>query len=429
MDEFSIPSTAIYGGNLARTFEYRTTGVHATPHLHWSFPLQEGATISCPVLVAENVVYVGDSAGFFSAIDARSGDLLWCFATDWTLDEEKNDDLDVREKKEIPGVTAFCLAGRLGYVASVYHTLYEVDLSNGQALRSWNGEALGIGPYEIEEILFSDHDDITLLLFSDQRIWFNGLWDWTFRLDPATGSIDRVLGGYPIMYRRPRGGSDAIYGFGYRLGDLPAPLPPYVVYLATNISEGSPLWYLHEEDGKGAYEDEGVLFRENVYADLYTMMDDLLYALYGLPSVLADGLADDDTPRHDELLALDPFTGVVQWRYPIPKSEDTASGDPLQLAATSPLIFLVTRQGVEAVDTHAHQRRWNWTSNRDERHVLIADGLLIVLDEAGQITALDAPTGQPRWNWQTEQPIDGWVSTIADATLYLAVGHTLCAFR
>ena len=159
MDESSIPSTAIYGGSLAHTFEYHTTGVHAMPHLHWSFPLQEGATISCPVLVAENVVYVGDSAGFLSALDARSGNLLWCFATDWALDGGKPVGADA-----FTGVTAFCLAGKLGYVASAHQTLYEVDLSNGQALRSWDNEAL--------EISFGD---ITSLLFYDRFILFNDL--------------------------------------------------------------------------------------------------------------------------------------------------------------------------------------------------------------------------------------------------------------
>lgn len=201
MNERSIPSTAIYGGNLARTFEYRTTGVHATPHLHWSFPLREGATISCPVLVAENVVYVGDSAGFFSALDARSGDLLWCFATDWALDEG-TDDL----RYTSTGVTAFCLAGRVGYVASRYHTLYEVDLSNGQAIRSWDKEALRM----------RISCEISSLLFYDQLVWYPSGDGSVSRLDPATGSIATFLFSYygpPVIYRPPHGDCDVIYGY------------------------------------------------------------------------------------------------------------------------------------------------------------------------------------------------------------------------
>lgn len=431
MDERSIPSTAIYGGNLAHTFEYRTTGVHATPHLHWSFSLQEEATVSCPVLVAEDVVYVSDSAGFFSALDARSGDLLWCFATDWAQDGGKRrPPWDRSLLDRATGVTAFCLAGTLGYVASAYQTLYEVDLSNGQAIRSWDEEALKI-----------DFCSITWLLFYDQLVWFNDRMDGFSRLDPATGSIDPAGSscGDPIMYRHPGGDSDAIYGFGYELRDLPAPLPSYTVYLAINNLEDSPLWYLHEEDGKKVYDDEEVLFRQNIYDGLYTMMDDTLYAVCGLDSGLADALDEDDIPI-DELLALNPFTGAVQWRYSIPTSEDTVDGDPIQLAAASHLIFLVTRQGVEAIDTHAHQQRWTWTSNSDDRHVLVADGLLFVLEKSGQVTALDELTGEQRWSLQTEQPIKlrswhaglpstGWFSTIADATLYPVMDHTLCAFR
>lgn len=199
MDELSIPSTAIYGGNLARTFEYHTTGVHATLYLYWSFPLREGATISCPVLVAENVVYVGDSAGFFSALDARSGDLLWCFATDWAQDRG-NPNLGY----EFAGVTAFCLTGRLGYVASSYHTLYEVDLNIGQAISSWNKEALKM----------SSSYEISSLLFSDQLVWFND-GECISRFDPATGSIAPRLFPCiaPIIYRHPRGDSDVIYGY------------------------------------------------------------------------------------------------------------------------------------------------------------------------------------------------------------------------
>lgn len=156
---------------------------------------------------------------------------------------------------------------------------------------------------------------------------------------------------------------------------------------------------------------------------LFTILDDTFYAV-------STHCGADGTLMPDELRALDPFTGAEHWHYTISEGEG-----PIQLAAASHLIFLVTRNGVEAIDTQTHQRRWKWTSNYDNQrsmnyqHVLVADGLLFVLDKAGQITALDAPTGQPRWNLQTEQPIKGSFSTIADATLYLVIGHTLCAFR
>ena len=425
MDESSIPSTAIYGGSLAHTFEYHTTGVHAMPHLHWSFPLQEGATISCPVLVAENVVYVGDSAGFLSALDARSGNLLWCFATDWALDGGKPVGADA-----FTGVTAFCLAGKLGYVASAHQTLYEVDLSNGQALRSWDNEAL--------EIPFGD---ITSLLFYDRFILFNdleGSREGVFScLDPATGSIYPSLFpfGNAIIYRHPGDGFDVIYG--YELIDNAPPLPMYAVFRAIDLSpedtqEDSTLWYMRKREAEvhnKVYEGLYTVMDE-VREDLYTVMDKTVYVVCDLllflgGSAEAVPMIDDyGVSMSTELLALDPFTGAEQWRYTLPVGED-----PFQVAAASHLIFLVTRYGVEAIDTHTHQPRWEWTSNRDNRHVLVADGLLFVLDETGQITALDALTGEPRWSLQVEQPIKGQLSTIADATLYIVMDHILCAFR
>ncbi|HEY7415570.1 MAG TPA: PQQ-binding-like beta-propeller repeat protein [Ktedonobacteraceae bacterium] len=421
MDERSIPSAAIYAGSLAHTFEYRTTGIHATPHLHWSFPLKEGATITCPILVAEGVVYVGDSAGFLSALDARRGDLLWCFATDWALDEE-NADLDLVES-----VTAFCLAGRLAYVASNEQMLYEVDLSNGQKLRSWDEEALHIS------------NEISLLLFYDQLVWFND-WESISCLDPATGSIapELFLCSYPIIYHHPRGSSDVIYGT--ILEETNPPFGLYSVFLAINLSlfgsscpldlaredisaEDATLWFTGEGDDQVEVCDE-------ICEDLYTVMDETFYAVCNQVFFDDEGTATHTPPNGTrlpyELRALDPFTGAVQWRYTIPKG---VSEGFIQLAAASHLIFLVLSKGVEAIDTHTHQRRWKWTSNDAHWHILVADGLLFVLDEAGQITALDVLTGEQRWHWQTEQPIKEQFSTIADATLYLVMDHTLCAFR
>ena len=428
MDELTISSTAIYGGNLARTFEYRTTGVHATPHLHWSFSLQEGVTVSCPVLVAEGVVYVGDSAGFFSAIDARSGDLLWCFATDWVQDGGEPVGADAST-----GVTAFCLAGRVGYVASACQTLYEVDLSNGQVIRSWNREALEEDPYEgssDETVKYSD-DIIVSLLFYGQLVLINYLEEDGGRriscFDPATGNtvtdiypsglFGEELPFMPVTYSHPQGDFDVIY-FSQMVEDNSGSF----VFYAINLSEIATGTYVADSTLWSMGED----YKE--YAEgLFTILDDTLYTV---------GTHCDANGEWQpaELLALDPFTGAVQWRYASSWDEHTWGEDRFQLAAASHLIFLVTYKGVEAVDAHTQQQRWKWTSNRagtvtDERHVLIADGLLFMLDKAGQITVLDALTGEPRWNLQTEQPITGPFSTIADATLYVVMGHTLCAFR
>jgi outer membrane protein assembly factor BamB len=72
-----IPTPAVFAGSLTLTFEYRTRGVHTSPQVRWTFSTP--GTISCPVLVDQGVVYVGDNRGVLSAIDAQSGTLLWSF--------------------------------------------------------------------------------------------------------------------------------------------------------------------------------------------------------------------------------------------------------------------------------------------------------------------------------------------------------------
>ena len=89
MDEFVIPSAANHAGSLLRAYAYRATDIQAPLQLHWSFALKDNALVSC-ILIAENVVYLVDSASFFSSVDARSGTLLWCFSTDGVAGDEAN---------------------------------------------------------------------------------------------------------------------------------------------------------------------------------------------------------------------------------------------------------------------------------------------------------------------------------------------------
>jgi outer membrane protein assembly factor BamB len=148
--EESIPDAATFAASAARTFEYRTTGVLTSPHVRWSFSPSPGKHISCPVLVARDVVYVGDSAGYFSALDALSGDLLWSFAAD----QVEGPRACRRDSDYFSGIIATCLVGSLGYVVSANSrlrrgyatytssTLSQLELPSDRVLHCWDCEEL-----------------------------------------------------------------------------------------------------------------------------------------------------------------------------------------------------------------------------------------------------------------------------------------------
>jgi len=120
MDE-ATPSAAVYAGSFAGAYEYRTAGVPATPYIRWSFALLNEAYLCCPILAQQERIYLADSAGYFSALNTRSGKLLWSFATDWVQNPCKSCE-DYSD-----GVISFCLSNARGYILTACETLYELD--------------------------------------------------------------------------------------------------------------------------------------------------------------------------------------------------------------------------------------------------------------------------------------------------------------
>lgn len=420
MDQL-IPTAAVYAGSLARTYEYRTIGVPTPPQLCWSFSLKPGAQITCPLLVSQNRVYVADSVGYVTALDAHSGDLAWSFPTDWV--EHSKERVHVGPK----GVTAFCLEEAFGYVASARGTLYELDLPTGQVLRSWhahhdaeegeNDEAL-LGVEEITG-LFIHRGDLFLL---GRSSWGDS---GTYRLDRRTGeiSVEIPLDQYgcdypPTVYRDPRGQPDLIFGFYMynNSGDT--------IFRALDLSEAYPdgfrdLWVtgsdLLPEDGDPLVTSRwagALLKKPNTL-----VMDSVLYAL---------GIFTEWKKKEERvfsaLLALDLQSGVVKWRCEIP-----LRSIPIQLVAASHQVFVVMKDRVRSIDVQAHQPRWTWKAAFPVRHALVADELLYVLGAQGEIVALEAATGATRWRWQGKDGAVADFTTIDNNTLFLALPHAIHA--
>jgi outer membrane protein assembly factor BamB len=427
------PTAAVYAGSLARTYEYRTTGVPTTPQIRWSFVLKPGARITCPILVSQDRVYVADSAGYLTALDAPSGDLVWSFPTDWVENPKKTFHFG-RE-----GVTAFCLDGGLGYVASARDTLYELDLHTGQVLRSWNPyredavfDATGI------EMLFIHNNWLFFVgvtnLHSDPRVcWYSD--PGIYRFHPSTEErfIDMIpMHGWdflPSICQRSNGEPDIVFALlndfrrwsQFTAAELPGASPDDPVrelwfngdYDNDLFMDGSPDDLM--DDTKNTCHEVGLIFCSNT-----PVMDGVLYAF------TPDGPWDEDEEGSEDempaLLALDPQSGAVKWRTTFPS--DFFS---VQLVAASNQIFLVAKNRVESIDVKTHQPRWNWEAAFPVCHALVADGLLYVLGVQGEIIALEVSTGARRWSWLVEGEILKDWSTIDKGTLFLATTRALYA--
>jgi hypothetical protein len=85
--------------------------------------------------VDADAVYVGCDDGRVYALDTRSGDIRWAFATH----DPDPDPEDALAGEEVhPEVSALCLdVGGRAYVGSDAGALYEVELATGRELRRW----------------------------------------------------------------------------------------------------------------------------------------------------------------------------------------------------------------------------------------------------------------------------------------------------
>jgi outer membrane protein assembly factor BamB len=74
----------MYGGNLRHTFSNHDSSITAMNvgrlEKSWSFTV--GDAISASPTIVNGVVYVGSWDGYFYAINARSGSLIWKFQVD-----------------------------------------------------------------------------------------------------------------------------------------------------------------------------------------------------------------------------------------------------------------------------------------------------------------------------------------------------------
>jgi outer membrane protein assembly factor BamB len=182
---------AVHAGSLARTSEFQTAGVHASPTVQWTFtpPSHEipRTSISTPVLVDQEVAFPGCSDGRLYALDTHDGAIRWTFAThDSDLDQE-----DVLAGDEIhPEVTGLCLnvAGGYAYAGSEAGVLSEVDLATGVERCRWILRDL-LTDVELDEAY------IGALTLADDRLVFaigGGLSQIFVVLDRRTGALSKM---------------------------------------------------------------------------------------------------------------------------------------------------------------------------------------------------------------------------------------------
>jgi outer membrane protein assembly factor BamB len=428
-----LPSAAFPAGGLARSYEYRTRGLPTTPRISWSFIPEAGAQFTCPILVSGQVVYVADSAGYLSASDARSGDLVWRFPTDWVGCDEEARPLRFRSSQHPEGVTAVCVDERIGYLASACDTLYELDLRSGQALRSWSAHP----EPDVEADRSFDKEQIKALFLYNDQLFLIGYWPGgneigTFRFDPASGNTSLAIyvdlkdgHSLPTVYHDSQSETDIIFGsyvynnhgdsgfVAMKLADPDFDHPGGVTRWYTNM-ESSPHAAVDPLDRLATV---GFLAECNV-----PVMDATLYA------VQVSAL------RPAALLALAPDAGAVKWRSDYHAdfedrwdANDPAGFLPIQLAAADHLVYVLCRDQLDAIDVQTHQLRWNWRTTFQAQHALVADGLLYVLGAHGDIVALDVQTGALRWTWRVDGDLLADYSTIDDGTLYVATTRALYA--
>ncbi|GHP00234.1 hypothetical protein KSF_102810 [Reticulibacter mediterranei] len=433
MDE-ERPTAAIYAGSLAYTYEYCTVGVPTTPYTRWSFALLNEAYLTCPILVQHERVYLADSAGSFSALDARSGKLLWSFATDWVEHHENT------SKNSYEGVKSFCLDGVRGYVLSARETLYELDLDTGVLLRSWDREVLadkGLEKYPYEsyaffsaEHSFDDYDPIECV-FLYENLLFIGTECQVWRFDltteqfaPETIPVGMRKCWSPLLYHGDDGSNDVIFGFidskvdtgvdGRFLAAADCSLFGRLYPLVKMAERPFPRSYLWDVSGD---------FGNGIGNHRMLLANNAFYALGWNHGWGEDALVDDERDDGSDafLFALDPHTSEILWHAPYDAS--------CALAAASHLLFVVNPLSgeVEAIDTLTQQRCWKRGELGAVSHPLIADGLLFVFGREGQMIALDVQTGALRWKQHVEGEMIAAFNTIDDGTLFVATLHVLYA--
>jgi outer membrane protein assembly factor BamB len=104
-----------------------------------------------------------------------------------------------------------------------------------------------------------------------------------------------------------------------------------------------------------------------------------------------------------ELRALDAITGAQKWATPLLKSSSTAD-----LAVANGLVYLDSQQGqVSAWDALSGKQRWAWSAPGNEDYAswtTIAQGFAYVFIEIvphsdGKLYVLNAATGKQQWTW------------------------------
>lgn len=169
-------------------------------------------------------------------------------------------------------------------------------------------------------------------------------------------------------------------------------LPPGDIDLAPLRGVDGRHLYVQDTDGDGLLAlDRGDGTTQWSFGGLFDVVDahvgaDRVYAL------------TDFQYRQDEVVALDPATGGVEWGV-----RPSEADDGLQLGPLRSGTLYVGGSSVSAVDTGAGRLRWRWTPDDDEASTVefVLDGTVFVTRDARLVGVAD---GERRWSFGARDP-------------------------
>lgn len=177
----------------------------------------------------------------------------------------------------------------------------------------------------------------------------------------------------------------------------------------TSLDPLDEAWPMGRNDAAGTgYTDRAGPQRDVEHSRLFTGAGSFY------PSVVIGNGRVYVTSRQAELLALDPVSGNVDWRY-----EQVDSGGA-RAAVMDDLILVTSRNGLHAVETATGGQRWRLDEAFDGEQNLLIDDRTAYTSTQEEIVAVDIDTGEVNWR------VGGYsLGAVADSRVYISVGTGL----
>jgi len=310
-------------------------------------------------VVSNGTVFVGTRDGLVLAFAAASGSPLWSFQTGEGLPsggqtifvgasgserEQLQSAMALKRSGRAEIVSTPVAAGELVFAASEDHTLYALDAHSGST--KWYTDLMG---------------DQAWLYLADSLLLASAGTDLVHAVDPRSGKVrwrikapllSCTASGEGRLYATSWGDTSNVHALdptdGRELWNLPV--------------QGEPLPPLYWDGG------------------LYVACTCELF----------------EEPSHTALLALDPSSGAIRWKFETGGRKKAGSGlrvPPVEIAGDA--VIFTTDQGVHVLDARTGNVRWSHALEQTQDRVVVDGSTLIVT--AGSIHAFDLRNGDSRW--------------------------------